>query len=115
VNEGVNIHPREQISPLGARGQVKNGPLVFNRAISKGVNDSFTCYERTELRRQRAHGEDDVQVFLHSLVEQVEQGRPAAVRLLRLVLKMCFVLFTGTTATCPATTCPATTCPRDNL
>jgi hypothetical protein len=26
VNEGVNIPPRGQISPLGARGEVKNGP-----------------------------------------------------------------------------------------
>jgi hypothetical protein len=25
VNEGVNILPRGQISPLGARGEVKNG------------------------------------------------------------------------------------------
>jgi hypothetical protein len=29
VNEGVNIPPRGQISPLGARGEVKNGPLVY--------------------------------------------------------------------------------------
>jgi hypothetical protein len=28
VNEGVNISPRRQISPLGARGKVKNGPLT---------------------------------------------------------------------------------------
>jgi hypothetical protein len=28
VNKGVNIPPRGQISPLGARGEVKNGPLV---------------------------------------------------------------------------------------
>jgi hypothetical protein len=28
VNVGVNIPPRGQISPLGARGEVKNGPLV---------------------------------------------------------------------------------------
>jgi hypothetical protein len=27
VNEGVNFTPRGQISPLGARGDVKNGPL----------------------------------------------------------------------------------------
>jgi hypothetical protein len=27
MNEGVNITPRGQISPLGARGEVKNGPL----------------------------------------------------------------------------------------
>jgi hypothetical protein len=27
VNEGVNFAPRGQISPLGARGEVKNGPL----------------------------------------------------------------------------------------
>jgi hypothetical protein len=27
VKEGVNIPPRGQISPLGARGEVKNGPL----------------------------------------------------------------------------------------
>jgi hypothetical protein len=26
VNEGVNIPPRAQLSPLGARGEVKNGP-----------------------------------------------------------------------------------------
>jgi hypothetical protein len=26
VNEGVNITPRGQISPLGAGGEVKNGP-----------------------------------------------------------------------------------------
>jgi hypothetical protein len=28
VNEGMNIPPRGQLSPLGARGEVKNGPLV---------------------------------------------------------------------------------------
>jgi hypothetical protein len=28
VNEGVNIPPRGRISPLGARGEVTNGPLV---------------------------------------------------------------------------------------
>jgi hypothetical protein len=28
VNEGVNISPRGQISPLWARGQVKTGPEV---------------------------------------------------------------------------------------
>jgi hypothetical protein len=28
VNEGVNISPKGQISPLGARGEVKNVPLV---------------------------------------------------------------------------------------
>jgi hypothetical protein len=27
VNEGVNIPPRGQSSSLGARGEVKNGPL----------------------------------------------------------------------------------------
>jgi hypothetical protein len=27
VNEGVNIPPRGQFSPLGAKGEVKNGPL----------------------------------------------------------------------------------------
>jgi hypothetical protein len=27
VNEGVNIPPRGQITPLGARGEVKNGLL----------------------------------------------------------------------------------------
>jgi hypothetical protein len=27
VNEGVNIPPRGQISPLGARGEIKNDPL----------------------------------------------------------------------------------------
>jgi hypothetical protein len=26
VNKGVNIHPRGQISPLGAKVEVKNGP-----------------------------------------------------------------------------------------
>jgi hypothetical protein len=29
VNEGVNISPRGQMSPLGARGEVKNGYLAF--------------------------------------------------------------------------------------
>jgi hypothetical protein len=29
VNEGVNFTPRGQISPLGARGEVKNGPQTF--------------------------------------------------------------------------------------
>jgi hypothetical protein len=34
VNEGMNIPPRGQLSPLGARGEVKNGPLVAqNSAI----------------------------------------------------------------------------------
>jgi hypothetical protein len=28
VNEGVNITPRGKISPLGARGEVKNVPQV---------------------------------------------------------------------------------------
>jgi hypothetical protein len=35
VNEGVNISPSEQISPLGARGEVKNGPLVTHRTTWK--------------------------------------------------------------------------------
>jgi hypothetical protein len=30
VNEGVKIHPRGQISPLGTRGEVKNDPLFLN-------------------------------------------------------------------------------------
>jgi hypothetical protein len=29
VNEGVNFTPRGQISPLGARGEVKNGPQAL--------------------------------------------------------------------------------------
>jgi hypothetical protein len=29
VNEGVNIPPRGQSSPLGARGEVKNGPHFY--------------------------------------------------------------------------------------
>jgi hypothetical protein len=33
VNEGVNIPPRGQISPLGARGEVKNGPLFTQKFI----------------------------------------------------------------------------------
>jgi hypothetical protein len=31
VNEGMNFEPRGQISPLGARGEVKNTPQVFTR------------------------------------------------------------------------------------
>jgi hypothetical protein len=33
VNEGVNIPPRGQISPLGARGEVKNGPLILVKMV----------------------------------------------------------------------------------
>jgi hypothetical protein len=33
VNKGVNIPPRGQISPLGASGEVKNGPLFFQHGL----------------------------------------------------------------------------------
>jgi hypothetical protein len=36
VNEGVNITLREQISPLGATGEVKNGPLLYKLAPMGG-------------------------------------------------------------------------------
>jgi hypothetical protein len=35
VNKGVNIPPRGQISPLGVRGEVKNGPLATGRIECK--------------------------------------------------------------------------------
>jgi hypothetical protein len=34
VNKGVNILPRGQISPLGARGEVKYGPQVSDRNVT---------------------------------------------------------------------------------
>jgi hypothetical protein len=37
MNEGVNIRPRGQISPLGARGEVKNGPLIQIQGSSRKV------------------------------------------------------------------------------
>jgi hypothetical protein len=40
VNEGVNIPPRGQSSPLWARGEVKNGPLKRFTNCSLGTMKS---------------------------------------------------------------------------
>jgi hypothetical protein len=41
VNEGVNIPLREQISTLGARGEIKNGPLHTN--LRSWVSSIHVC------------------------------------------------------------------------
>jgi hypothetical protein len=60
VNEGVNIPPRGLILPLGARGEVKNGPLgfaaqldttllgiVFQKSHSESSNSKKVCNSLT--------------------------------------------------------------------
>jgi hypothetical protein len=42
VNEGLNIPPRGQISPLVAKGEVKNGPLSTIQ-IPPSFDPSFHC------------------------------------------------------------------------
>jgi hypothetical protein len=41
VNEGVNISPRGQSSPLGAKGEVKNGPLDSFELRNESVRQIF--------------------------------------------------------------------------
>jgi hypothetical protein len=43
LNEGVNIPPRGKISPLGARGEVKNGPLTTGGRAGAGLGLSPQC------------------------------------------------------------------------
>jgi hypothetical protein len=43
VNKGVNIPPRDQISPLGARGEVKNGPLIMQESDLIIVDDDVAA------------------------------------------------------------------------
>jgi hypothetical protein len=50
VNKGVNIPPRGQISPLGASGEVKNGPLFFNTGSSLGRDEHDRRGEHSPLR-----------------------------------------------------------------
>jgi hypothetical protein len=37
VNKGDNFTPRGQISSLGARGEVKNGPQYFQDSLTTGI------------------------------------------------------------------------------
>jgi hypothetical protein len=48
VNEGMNIPPRGQISPLGARCEVKNGPLGMN-ACGKKQKSGEICLTEPRL------------------------------------------------------------------
>jgi hypothetical protein len=41
ANEGVNIPPRGQISPLGDRGEVKNGPQAPEVSYSNWLLGTF--------------------------------------------------------------------------
>jgi hypothetical protein len=41
VNEGENFAPRGQISPLGARGEVQNGPLAIKKQVLGGFLRRF--------------------------------------------------------------------------
>jgi hypothetical protein len=42
VNKGVvNFTPRGQISPLGARGEVKNAPLLSRAVVGIGLTQRF--------------------------------------------------------------------------
>jgi hypothetical protein len=52
VNEGVNIPPKEQISPLGARGEVKNCPLAFSRSLEQLAPKFFTA-ENTKVYAEK--------------------------------------------------------------
>jgi hypothetical protein len=50
VNEGVNIPYRGQISPLGARGEVKNCPLFRETPFPEVLHDSFCLPKMSEMR-----------------------------------------------------------------
>jgi hypothetical protein len=45
VNEGVNFTPRGQLSPLGAKGEVKNGPQapILPKVTNLGLQIFVTC------------------------------------------------------------------------
>jgi hypothetical protein len=44
VNQVVNIPPRGQIAPLGARGEVKNGPRVYHELLHSSMNKDDNCH-----------------------------------------------------------------------
>jgi hypothetical protein len=52
VNKGVNIPPRGQISPLGARGEVKNGPLVTLKPIQFDYKSGEGNFWRQDLLKK---------------------------------------------------------------
>jgi hypothetical protein len=56
VNEGVNFTPKTQISPLGARGEVKNGPLGTSQfGGAKNATVRALGIRRSELYAQGAN------------------------------------------------------------
>jgi hypothetical protein len=69
VNKGVNIPPRGQISPLGARGEVKNGQ-TFNAMTTLILCAHVSAHFCTFLRLQLALLKDRV-FFFYKVKENI--------------------------------------------
>jgi hypothetical protein len=76
VNEGVIIPPRGQISPLGARGEVKKGPLEPDLPIL--VKDSET---RVKVRFDKSAGKSNEATTKLLPLKHLAYWEPAPVRL----------------------------------
>jgi hypothetical protein len=63
VNKGVNIPPGGQISPLGARGEVKNGPLT--NPDWENVSPSFIFFTGTAGFPERIGTKDSQKLFIY--------------------------------------------------